>query len=160
MKRSELKRRTPLKRSPWPLADRKTSLRRAEAKQKVKTRGAHVLELQAAFNEWVRLRDEGQPCISCGNHRLVWHAGHYRSVGACPELRFEQDNCHRQCATCNTLLSGNLAAYRVNLIAKIGLDRVEWLEGNHPPEKLTVTEIQEMKAFYRAEVRRLKKEAA
>lgn len=131
-----------------------------EALEKAKTRGAHVLELQAAFNEWVRLRDAGQPCISCGRHLLCFHAGHYRSVGSCPELRFEPDNCHKQCATCNTLLSGNLAAYRANLIEKIGLERVGWLEGNHPPKKLTVAEIQEMKAFYRAEVKRMKREAA
>lgn len=149
-----------MKRSAWPLADRKTTEHRTEAKQKAKTRGTHVLELQAAFNEWVRLRDAGQPCISCGNHRLVWHAGHYRSVGSEPSLRFEPDNCHQQCATCNTLLSGNLAAYRVNLIEKIGLERVEWLEGPHLPIKLTLAEIQEMKAFYRAEVRRMKREAA
>jgi hypothetical protein len=46
------------------------------------------------------------------------------------------------------------------LIKKIGLARVEWLEGPHPPLKLILQEIQDMKAFYRAEVRRMKKEAA
>jgi hypothetical protein len=57
-------------------------------------------------------------------------------------------------------MNGNLAAYRVTLIKKIGLGRVEWLEGPHVPQKLTLTEILEMKAFYRAEVRRLKREVA
>jgi hypothetical protein len=46
------------------------------------------------------------------------------------------------------------------MIKKIGLARVEWLEGYHEPKKYTLTEIQEMKTFYRAEVRRMKKEAA
>lgn len=162
MKRTGFKPRSaPLKRGSWnKTASAKTVEHRAEAKQRVKTRGAHVLELQAAFNEWIRCRDAEQPCISCGSYAGQWHAGHYRSVGSCPELRFEPDNVHRQCAACNTTLAGNLAAYRVNLIAKIGLERVEWLEGPHSPKKLTLPEIQEMKAFYRAEVRRLKKEAA
>jgi hypothetical protein len=48
----------------------------------------------------------------------------------------------------------------VNLVKKIGLAEVERLEGPHLPLKLTIPEIQEMKAFYRAEVRRLKREAA
>ncbi len=132
-----------------------------EALEKAKTRGTHLRELQAAFNAWVRARDAGHPCISCGRHHQgQWHAGHYRSVGSEPALRFEPDNVHLQCAPCNTHLSGNLIAYRVRLLAKIGLARVEWLEGAHATKKLTVAEILELKAFYRAEVRRLKKEAA
>lgn len=150
------------------LADQKAArVRRDERKslrdrlEKAKTRGTHLRELQAAFNAWIRARDAGQPCISCGRfHQGQWHAGHYCSVGSEPALRFEPDNVHLQCAPCNTHLSGNLIAYRVNLIKKIGADRVDWLEGPHSPKKLTIAEIQEMKAFYRAEVRRLKKEAA
>ncbi|AOI76073.1 recombination protein NinG [Burkholderia sp. NRF60-BP8] len=132
-----------------------------EALEKAKTRGTHLRELQAAFNAWIRARDAGQPCISCGRyHQGQNHAGHYRSVGSEPALRFEPDNVHLQCQPCNTHLSGNLIPYRINLIRKIGLERVEWLEGKHEPQKLTIAEIQERKAFYRAEVRRMKKEAA
>lgn len=136
--------------------DERKSLR--EALEKAKTRGQHLKELQAAFNAWIRARDAGKPCISCGRHHQgQLHAGHYRSVGSEPALRFEPDNCHLQCQPCNTHLSGNLIAYRVNLIKKIGLERVEWLESSHEPIKLTVLEIKERKAFYRAEVRRMKK---
>lgn len=132
-----------------------------EALEKAKTRGAHLKELQTAFNAWVRARDAGQPCISCGRHHQgQLHAGHYRSVGSEPALRFESDNVHLQCAPCNTHLSGNLIPYRVNLIGKIGVERVEWLEGNHEPKKYSMAEILEMKTFYRAEVRRLRKAAA
>lgn len=132
-----------------------------ERMEKAKTRGQHLKELQAAFNAWIRMRDAGQPCIACGrHHRGQNHAGHYRSVGSCPELRFEPDNVHLTCQPCNVHLSGNLIQMRIGMIKKIGLARVEWLEGPHPPKKLTLPEIQEMKAFYRTEVRRMKKEAA
>lgn len=132
-----------------------------ERVEKAKTRGEHQRELQGAFNAWVRARDAGKPCISCGRmHQGALHAGHYRSVGSEPALRFDPDNVHLQCAPCNTHLSGNLIPYRINLIKKIGIERVEWLEGPHVPKKLTIQEIQEMKAFYRAEVRRMKREAA
>jgi hypothetical protein len=118
-----------------------------------KTRSAHLRELQVAFNTWIRQRDAGQACISCGESaRGRWHAGHYRSAGSCPELRFEPDNVHRQCERCNTHLSGNLAAYRLHLVEKIGLARVEWLEGPHAPKKLPLPEIVAMTALYRAKI--------
>ncbi|MEB2554067.1 recombination protein NinG [Burkholderia cenocepacia] len=130
-----------------------------EAKERLKTRGDHLRELQQAFNAWIRLRDANKPCISCGRyHKGQWHAGHYLGVGRVPALRFEPDNVHKQCKPCNTDLSGNPIRYRARLVEMLGLERVEWLEGPHEPLKLTVTDIQEMKAFYRAEVRRLKKE--
>lgn len=139
--------------------EEKKSLRAAI--EKAKTRGAHLKELQAAFNQWIRLRDAGQPCIACQRHHQgQYHAGHYRSVGSCPELRFEPDNVHLTCQPCNVHLSGNLIQMRIGMIKKIGLDRVEWIEGYHEPKKYPLPEILEMKAFYRAEVRRLKKEAA
>lgn len=150
-------RKKTLKSGAWPIPSAKQRVIRGEARRRVKTRGDHIQELQAAFNEWVRLRDAGRPCISCGSYRGDWHAGHYRSVGSEPALRFEPDNAHLQCARCNTYLAGNLTAYRSNLIEKIGLDRVEWLEGKHPPQKLTIADIQEMKVSYRQKIRELKK---
>ena len=132
-----------------------------EARERVKTRGTHLRELQAAFNAWVRARDAGQPCISCGRPAEwegQWHASHFRSVGSTPELRFNPLNVHKACSVCNNFLSGNIGAYRPRLIEKIGLEQVEWIEGMHVPQKLTIPKIIEMKAHYRAEVRRLRKE--
>jgi hypothetical protein len=131
-----------------------------EAKEKIKTRGEHLAELQTVFNQWIRLRDANEPCISCG--RLAswpgqWDAGHYRSRGSEPALRFEPDNVHKQCGPCNVHLSGNLIPYRVKLMKKIGAARVEWIEGKHGPKKYTMDEIAELKAFYREVVRRIKK---
>jgi hypothetical protein len=119
------------------------------AKQKMKSRADWLREAQAAFNRYIRLRDHDKPCISCGRqHQGQWHAGHYRSVGACPELRFEELNVHKQCAPCNDHLSGNIVEYRRGLIERIGIDRVEWLEGNHAAKKYTIEEIRAIKAEY------------
>jgi hypothetical protein len=143
----------------------KTSVKvkRMRGRPKDKARGEHVQELQAAFNAWIRLRDANEPCISCGRPASSpeqWDAGHYRSVGAQPSLRFSEWNVNKQCLPCNRHLSGNVANYRINLIEKIGRANVDWLEGPHPAVKLTTTEIIEMKAHYRAEVRRMKKEVS
>ncbi|MFJ2324957.1 recombination protein NinG [Pseudomonas sp. NPDC087690] len=127
-------------------------------KEKLKSRAEHMREAQAAFNEWIRLRDADRPCVSCGRHHEgQYHAGHYRSVGANPELRFEPLNVWKQCAPCNTHLSGNLVNYRISLLQLIGVEQVEWLEGPHEPRKYTVEEIKTIKAEYRAKARELKK---
>lgn len=137
-------------------------------KEKLKSRAEHIREAQAAVNEYVRLRDAHLPCISCdsmpSDHDLItgsrWDAGHYRSVGACPELRFEPMNIHRQCVKCNRNLSGNAVEYRIRLVKRIGADKVDWLEGPHSARKYTIDDLKAIKAEYRAKTRELKKEAA
>lgn len=130
-------------------------------KEKLKSRADHLREAQAAFNEWIRVRDADRPCVSCGRlHEGQYHAGHYRSVGANPELQFEPLNVWKQCAPCNTYLSGNLVNYRLSLLQLIGDAQVEWLEGPHSARKYTVDEIKTIKADYRALTRELKGAAA
>ena len=78
-------------------------------KESLKTQSDWTKEAQAEFNRFIRARDYQQPCISCGTRNNVqYHAGHYLSTGANPELRFIEDNCHKQCSSCNNHLSGNL----------------------------------------------------
>lgn len=126
-------------------------------REKLKPRADWLKEAQTAFNAWVRLRDDALPCISCGrNHQGQWHAGHYLSTGARPELRFEPDNVHKQCQPCNTHLHGNLVLYRLALIEKISLDRVEWLEGPHEPQKWSIDDLKAIKAEYSRKARELK----
>jgi hypothetical protein len=137
-------------------------------KERLKSRADHLREAQAAVNEFVRLRDAHLPCISCdslpNDNDLMtgsrWDAGHYRSVGACPELRFEPLNIHRQCVKCNRNLSGNAVEYRFRLVLRIGAEKVAWIEAPHAARKYTVDEIKAIKAKYRAKTRELKGRAA
>lgn len=127
-----------------------------ERKIRAKTRAQWMREAQASFNRFIRLRDAGRPCISCGRHHQgQWHAGHYLSVGARPELRFEELNVHAQCAPCNDHLSGNIVLYRQGLIAKIGVPIVEWLEGQHDPKHYTIDDLRQIKAEYTRKAREL-----
>lgn len=127
-----------------------------KAKEKLKTRSDWMREAQKAFNRFIRLRDYKEPCISCGAYPndlgLVMgsriDAGHYRSVGSCPELRFEELNCAKQCTRCNREMSGNVVNYRINLIERIGIEKVEWLEGPHDPKKYTIDDLKEIKSKY------------
>lgn len=130
-------------------------------REKLKSRADHLKDTQVAFNAWVRERDAALPCISCGRHHQgKYDAGHYRTTAACPELRFEPMNVHRQCSPCNTQLSGNIVNYRIELVKRIGAELVDWLEGPHEPKKYTVEELKALTAHYRAKTRELKGKAA
>lgn len=132
-------------------------------KEKLKSRGDHMREAQQAFNEYIRTRDQaaGHLCISSGKP-LDWSgnavdAGHYRSVGSAPHLRFDERNCHAQSKQDNRFLSGNAVDYRLGLIARIGQEAVDALESDQSVRKYTVEEIKAIKAKYRAMTRELKK---
>ena len=118
----------------------KQAERRADRAKRlaIKTMSQLKAEAQKEFNAYIRLRDADRPCISCGRHHLgQWHAGHYLTTAAHPELRYDPRNCHKQCAPCNNHLSGNIVAYRQGLVARYGSPLVEWLEGPHQPKRYT-----------------------
>ncbi|MCF5656088.1 recombination protein NinG [Pseudomonas poae] len=128
-------------------------------KEKLKSRADHLKDTQHAFNAWIRARDAGQPCISCGTTADVQYcAGHYRTTAASPELRFEPLNVHLQCnKNCNLSKSGNILGYRPRLLEKIGAEKLAWIEGPHEAKKYTVEELKAMTAEYRAKTKELKK---
>ena len=82
---------------------------------------------QRVFNAWIRKRDEGLPCISCGSGTPT-QACHYLSQGHHSALRYNEDNTHLGCIRCNLFLHGNLINYRKGLVKKIGEDKVIALE--------------------------------
>jgi len=128
----------------------KATTKKAKKKMLDNDRGHWVKKSQAAFNAYVRERDKHLPCISCGLHHAgQYHAGHYLSTGAHPELRFHPFNNNKQCAPCNNHLSGNQIRYRVRLIEKIGIYNLEWLEGAHKHQKWTVEDLKEIESYYK-----------
>ena len=117
-------------------------------------------DAQRAFNAYIRARDVDLPCISCGDFTPMtrggdYDCGHYRSVGANPELRFEELNAHKQCKRCNSHLSGNIVNYRIGLLMRIGEEKVAWLEGPHEPKKYTIEDLKAVIATYRAKLKAL-----
>ena len=140
--------------------DRKKTREKLDA---MRTKPQLVKVAQTAFNAFVRARDADKPCISCGKPPSTetnqTDAGHFRSVGSAPHMRFVEDNIHGQCKHCNQYLAGNVLAYRKGLIERIGLERVEQLESDQTVRKYTKEGLQELAKHYNAETRRLKKNA-
>lgn len=127
-------------------------------KEGLKNRQDHLKELQTLFNKYIRLSKESI-CISCKKNLngFKFDAGHFRSVGACPSLRFFEDNVWPQCVRCNQHLSANLLEYRINLVKKIGVERVDFLEHDHEPKHYTIPEILELKEIYKQKIKELSK---
>lgn len=112
-------------------------------------------ELQQVFNKFIRERDKGKGCISCGAKlQGKYDAGHYYSVGSYPNLRFNEDNCHGQCVHCNQHLHGNLLEYQIGILKRIGKHRLEELESQrNEPLRLPLDEIKIKINFYKSKTK-------
>jgi len=143
--------------------DRKTTRVKLE---KLKTRSEWMKEAQIAFNAWIRARDAGKPCICCGAPLADgaigggYDAGHYRSVGSAPHLRFEENNCHAQAKKCNRYGAGRAVDYRKGLIHRIGVAAVESIEADQTPRHYDISDLKAIKEKYKKMARELKKNAA
>jgi len=156
--------------------EKKERVEHRKAKENLKSASDWTKEAQKEFNRFVRLDDYKEGCISCNRTKEeveatdswvvggCWDAGHFRSRGAASHLRFNRDNCHKQCKKCNggagkfSKKDATVAqSYRENLINKIGLDRVEALENDNEPRKYTIDELKEIKTTYRKKANELAK---
>jgi hypothetical protein len=115
---------------------------------------------QTAFNAYIRERDKGCLCISCGNVPKKENAGHYFSAGGHSNLRFNEDNVHLQCEHCNTFLSGNLLNYQIGIEKRIGGERLLKIhEEAHRERRYTIDELKEITALYKKNLKELKQES-
>lgn len=149
-----------------------------EKKAALKPASKLLAEAQAAFNKYIRLRDYDQPCISCLKPKEViedeqgwkvggcWDAGHFMTRGAKGQLRFVLFNVHKQCKSCNGgggRFSAKAATvdanYRINLIEKIGIAKVEYLENNNDIDlkKGDIEYLKRIKRIFNKRANRYKK---
>ena len=128
-----------------------------ERKLAIKPRRDWLKDVERACNAYIRFRDRHGVCISCGRQLGEhFHAGHFRSVGAAPHLRFNELNVHGQCAHCNTYNGGNLIGYRKGLAERYGTELVEYLENYNAPSRWSIDECKEIIDYYKTKLKELK----
>ncbi len=150
---------TYLKRQLIPKARKEVNTKRKKQvkkqREELKTHKDWLKDLQKVFNKYIRLRDQGKNCISC--NRVLkgkYDAGHFFSVGAYPNLRFNEDNVHAQCVHCNQHKHGNIAEYSIRLPQKIGLERFEELQQSRSSTlKLSIPEIKTKIEVYKQKIK-------
>jgi len=130
---------------------------RKQVKEKHLGHGDYIQLLQKVFNTFIRMRDKGNGCISCGTHAdVIYAAGHFHPT-TYSYLRFNEDNVHLQCNEhCNRQKRGNLSEYRPALIKKIGVERVEQLDNDrHKKLDLSIPEIKDLIEVYKKKIKQL-----
>jgi hypothetical protein len=70
-----------------------------------------------------------------------------------PHLRYNEDNAHGQRKQCNRWGAGRAVDYRIGLIKRIGLERVEALESNNEVVKYTIEDLKEITKKYKAKLK-------
>ena len=111
------------------------------------------------FHAYIRLRDKDSGCISCGKpFNGKYDAGHFWNSNNHASIRYDEDNVHGQCVTCNQHLHGNLLEYQSRLLNKIGHYNYARLEDlRHKHVQWTNDQYQEIIKIYKDKVKNLQK---
>ena len=113
------------------------------------------------FAEYIRLRDEGLPCISCNQPKEYLQAGHYYAKQGFDGLRYDPFNTNGECAKCNCFDESHLIGYGENLRIKIGpiefdllkLRATDYKQRGH---KWSRSELENLIKHYQAKIKELK----
>lgn len=114
-----------------------------------------------ACHEYIRARDHGKPCISCGTpYKSDFDAGHFYSANQFPWVRFHENNIAGQCIRCNRMLEGNINMYEMRLPGRIGNKSFEELKelarnGRRSVFKWDREELKEITNYYRTKIKEL-----
>ncbi len=134
--------------------------KKVEFKESIKSIAALIQDARKPFQEFVRIRDANDGCISCGTITAkMYHGGHYLKAELYTGLIFNEINCNKQCEKCNTFGGGNESGYRIGLVKKYGEKAVKELEesANHLRQyKFSKDELRRIKSIYKSKVKELK----
>jgi hypothetical protein len=129
-------------------------------RERLKKKGAWQAEAQTAVNTYVRARDAGEPCISCGTPwEKTFQAGHYRSVGSAKHLALDVRNINGQCIQCNFHKHSNAIDYRIGFIARYRVEFVEAIESDNAPRHNSIDDLKAIRKHYEQMTKQLKEQA-
>lgn len=118
-------------------ADRKVQRKADTEKRKaLMTRSQWYKRLERLVNQYVRWRDRDEPCCTCGttNPAIKYDAGHFYTVAARSDIRFELTNIHKQCSrNCNQYGAGMRNEYEKFIARKYGAAHVDFLKIRQRP---------------------------
>jgi len=131
--------------------------KKKQAKAEMLTVQDYVKMAQQVFNAYINKRDSGKPCISCGKKitgRV--NASHYYNANNHWNVRFDENNVHSSCITCNQYLSGNLIEYGVRLEKLIGPEEFAILrEDAYKLRKFSIDELKGIIAEYKRKLKEM-----
>lgn len=78
------------------------------------------------FSLYIRERDKGKPCITCGRYSSKMDCGHFISRRF-EATRYDEKNANAQCIKCNRFENGNQFEHGQNIDHKYGSGTAEHL---------------------------------
>lgn len=136
-------------------------------KEATKPRAKWLSECQDIVNRYVRVLalSRGQGCFTCGampeqKFGGTYDAGHFRSVGSAPQLRYWIPQIKIQCIPCNRHKGGMAISFRRALVEAHGNEWVERLESMNHYEKFDVDYLKRFKSVMGKKLRRLEKKCS
>lgn len=138
--------------------DKKKAQVQRKREFKANDKSLRTKEAQKAFNAFIRLRDSDLSCVSCdkpSDWNGQWHCGHFKTVGARPDLRFEEANAAKQCSQCNNFLSGNIIEAKKELIKRFGVNVIAGLD-IVLTKKYTCADLKEIEQYFKSKLKMLK----
>lgn len=114
---------------------------------------------QQVFNKYIRERDKGLNCISCGKEMKEGNidAGHLWSAGGHSNIRFNEYNVNAQCSRpCNKDKSGDTNNYRIQFVKRYSQEILDQLDKEaHVVKKWTIQELTDIIATYKSKIKNL-----
>jgi len=114
-------------------------------------------DLDKVFSLFIRTRDGGM-CITCGIVKPIkeMQCGHFFSR-AYLNTRWNEQNNHCQCSSCNVFRHGNMGVYAVKMVEKYGESGLNALYAQSRISiKLSRADLEEKIAHYRTTLEELK----
>lgn len=152
-----------LKRVQIKVSGPRLELEKAIEDKKERIKLTHLLvNVRNICHEYIRTRDIGKPCISCG---IQWQSdhqcGHFYKSELYSNLRFEEKNLNSQCKQCNLRKEGNESGYRVGIIQRFGKEVLEYLDNKAKDNKKNDFhwdrfDLEEIRKYYQDKIKTLK----
>jgi len=152
-----------LKSVTFKISKPRIDLENAQFERKDRVKLGHLLSnTKNICHEYIRLRDKGKDCVSCGIQYLEdFQAGHFYKAELYSNLKYDEFNISGQCRQCNLRKEGNESGYRAGIIQRYGFEHLRYLDEKAKSYKQNNfewdrTQLVEIRDYYKQKLKELK----
>lgn len=152
-----------LQRTCKPSCERELIRQKAEKRKERQTtrrkeeRESFLKSAVTICQSYIRMRDKGKPCISCGKKwNETFQAGHLFSGGGHSAVRFDEENINSQCKECNSGSQFNVGAYIEEFEKRYSREDFEVLKAKaYEHKSWSLQELKNINEYYRTKIKKL-----
>lgn len=146
-----------LKRFSDEVKQKEWAIKKKALKEELQTVSDLTKIAQKYCNDFIRLRDKDEQCISCDKQlKGKFDSGHYFNTSY-SNVRFNEFNIHGQCVNCNKHKHGNLLEYQIGIEKRIGgVELFELHQQAHIKKSWNKDELNEIIYIYKKKIKEWK----